>query len=140
MSSKGKGYRTFRRSGFEILVGKGADDNDSLTFDVAESVDFWLHVAGHSGSHVVIRNPDRVDAPPRDVLDHAARLAAWFSRARGIKGKVEVHFCRVADVRKSRGQPAGKVQLRRWESVRVYAREPPAAAESEGDSLVDYPR
>jgi predicted ribosome quality control (RQC) complex YloA/Tae2 family protein len=106
--------------GFEVLVGKGDADNDALTFRVAEPHDFWLHVAGPAGSHVVVRNPERLGALPRDVLEKAAALAAWHSKARGSRGKVEVHVCRVADVGKARGAPAGEVRLRRWESVRVY--------------------
>lgn len=131
MASKGKGYRVIPSGGYDILVGKGAADNDRLTFGVAAPRDFWLHVAGYSGSHVIIANPDDDDAPPRDVLEHAARLAAWFSKARGARGKIEVHVCRVADVRKPRRFPAGKVELRRWESIRVYVREAPEGAEAD---------
>jgi predicted ribosome quality control (RQC) complex YloA/Tae2 family protein len=69
---------------------------------------------------VVVRNPDRLAELPKDVLEQAAALAAWHSKARGSRGKVEVHVCRVADVAKARGAPAGEVRLRRWESVRVY--------------------
>jgi len=120
MASKGRGYRSVTVGGFEVLVGKGDADNDALTFRVAEPHDFWLHVAGPAGSHVVVRNPERLGALPRDVLEKAAALAAWHSKARGSRGKVEVHVCRVADVGKARGAPAGEVRLRRWESLRVY--------------------
>ena len=104
-------------------MGKGDAENDTLTFEVAEPQDFWLHVAGPAGSHVVVRNPDRIDELPRAVLEAAAALAARHSKARGSRGKVEVHVCRVADVSKPRGFDAGQVLLRRWQSVRVYARE-----------------
>jgi predicted ribosome quality control (RQC) complex YloA/Tae2 family protein len=117
LSSKGRPYRTFHCDGFEILVGKGERDNDHLTFDVAEPHDLWLHVADGAGSHVVVRNPDQVEVP-RTVLEVAAQAAAWFSKARGAP-KVEVHYCRVSEVRKPRGAPAGLVELRRWKSLRV---------------------
>ena len=123
MGSKGRGFRTFDLQGFEVLVGKGDTDNDALTFQIGEPHDFWLHVAGFSGSHVVVRNPDQVDDLPRAVLEEAAALAAWHSKARGSRGKVEVHVCRVADVSKPRGFDAGQVLLRRWKSVKVYPRE-----------------
>lgn len=109
--------------GFEILVGKGAADNDALTFRVAEARDLWLHVAGYSGSHVVVKNPQGLDSLPNEVLEKAATLAAWHSKARNAKGKVEVHICRVSDVSKPRGYPAGQVQLKRWSSIKVYPRE-----------------
>ncbi len=122
MGSKGRGYRVVEQDGFEILVGKGDLENDRLTFGIAEPRDFWLHVSGPAGSHVVVRNPG--DLPleelPRPVLERAAALAAWHSKARGSRGKVEVHVCRVADVRKPRGFAPGQVLLKRWDSVKVY--------------------
>jgi predicted ribosome quality control (RQC) complex YloA/Tae2 family protein len=121
MGSKGKGYRTETFLGFEILIGKGDADNDALTFGIGEPRDFWLHVSGPPGSHVIVRNPDDLDALPRPVLVRAAELAAWHSKARGAKGKVEVHVCRVADVSKPRGFDPGQVLLRRWDVVKVYA-------------------
>jgi predicted ribosome quality control (RQC) complex YloA/Tae2 family protein len=120
VASKGKGYRTFDVEGFEVLVGKGDGDNDHLTFGVAEPHDFWLHVSGPAGSHVVIRNPEKLDEAPRAVTERAAELAAWHSKARGARGKVEVHLCRVADVSKPRGFPPGQVLLRTWKAVKVY--------------------
>jgi len=122
VASKGRPYRRLEVEGFEVLVGKGDAENDRLTFDIAEPRDWWLHVAGHSGSHVVVRNPDDLDVLPRPVLERAAELAAWHSKGRGA-GKVEVHVCRVADVSKPRGAPAGTVRLRRWMSLRVYPRD-----------------
>lgn len=124
MGSKGRGFRAIECDGFEILVGRGDEENDRLTFGVAEPRDFWLHVAGPAGSHVVLRNPD--DLPleelPRPVVERAAQLAAWHSKARGARGKVEVHLCRVADVRKPKGFAPGQVLLKRWQAVRVYPR------------------
>ncbi len=131
MRSKGRPYRRLEVEGFEILVGKGDAENDRLTFEVAAPHDWWLHVAGYSGSHVVVRNPDDLAELPRPVLQRAAELAAWHSKARDA-GKVEVHVCRVADVSKPRGFEPGKVQLRRWQRVRVYPRDP-GADTPEGD-------
>ena len=130
MASKGKPHRSVTVDGFEILIGKGDDENDRLTFDVAAPEDVWLHVgAGTAGSHVVIRNPEKLDELPKDVVRRAAELAAWHSKARDA-GRVEVHVCRVADVSKRRGAPAGEVRLRRWDRVRVYPRPIDPAAES----------
>ena len=129
MGSRGRGYRAFDIEGFVVLVGKGDAENDRLTFEVAEPRDFWLHVAGPAGSHVVIRNPEDLPELPRPVLEAAAALAAWHSKARGSRGKVEVHVCRVADVSKPRGFAPGEVRLRKWESVKVYARDAPERVE-----------
>jgi len=131
VGSKGKGYRTVAFEGFEILVGKADADNDRLTFGIAEPRDFWLHVAGPAGSHVVVRNPFGLDELPRSVLQRAAELAAWHSKGRAARGKVEVHVCRVADVRKPKGFPPGQVLLKRWDAVKVYPKGLEEAQESQ---------
>jgi len=119
MSSKGKPYRRVVVDGFEVLIGKGDAENDVLTFEVAEPRDLWMHVGGGiAGSHVVVRVPeDNVDVP-RAVVERAAALSAWYSKARNAR-RVDVHVCRVADVSKRRGAPAGEVRLRNWKVVRV---------------------
>jgi predicted ribosome quality control (RQC) complex YloA/Tae2 family protein len=121
VGSKGRPYRTVEIDGFTVLVGKSDEDNDALTFEVAEPHDVWMHVAGYSGSHVVIRNPEQLPALPEPVLRRAAELAAWFSKGRAAK-RVEVHVCRAGDVSKPRGLPAGKVLLARWTRLRVEPR------------------
>jgi predicted ribosome quality control (RQC) complex YloA/Tae2 family protein len=128
LGSKGKPYRTLRLAGFEVLVGRGDEDNDHLTFAVAEPEDIWLHVAGGTaGSHVIVRNPERAEVPP-EVVEGAAAAAAWYSKARGST-TVEVHFCRAREVTKPRGAPAGMVQLAKWKSVRVRPALPEAGSE-----------
>jgi predicted ribosome quality control (RQC) complex YloA/Tae2 family protein len=118
MGSKGRPYRTILVEGWEVLVGRGDEDNDYLTFTVGEPRDLWLHVAGGTaGSHVVVRNPEGSEVP-REVVEKAAALAAWYSKSRGAP-RVEVHYCRVSDVSKPRGAPAGLVQLSKWKSVKV---------------------
>jgi predicted ribosome quality control (RQC) complex YloA/Tae2 family protein len=118
MASRGRPYRTLAFEGFEILVGRGEEENDHLTFQVAEPHELWLHVAGGTaGSHVVIRNPARVPVPPA-VVERAAQVAAWYSKARRA-ATVKVHVCKVSEVKKPRGAPAGMVELARWNSVKV---------------------
>jgi predicted ribosome quality control (RQC) complex YloA/Tae2 family protein len=118
MASKGRPYRRVLVEGFEVLIGRSAADNDALTFRVGKPNDGWLHVAGGTpGSHVIIKNPERLTMP-KSVIERAASFAAWYSKARG-GGSVEVHYCKVSDVRKPRGAPAGMVQLERYSRVRV---------------------
>ena len=123
MSSKGKGYRELELEGWQILVGKGASDNDRLSLEIAEPDDWWFHVADYSGSHVIVRCAPYAE-PPREVVRYAAAQAAWHSKARGAKGKVDVHQCLAKDVSKPRGFAAGKVLLRCWNSIKVYVKDP----------------
>lgn len=116
---KGAAFRSVVVDGFEVLIGKGDAENDQLTFKVADNTDFWMHVASVPGSHVVIRNPDKLSELPRNVLERAAELAAYHSKARD-GGKVEVHLARIADISKPRGFAPGKVILKKWTGIRVY--------------------
>ena len=59
-----------------VLVGRSARDRDTLTFKLASKNDFWLHVAGETGSHVVVRNPSGLTRLPRETLRSAATLSA----------------------------------------------------------------
>ena len=107
--------------GMTILVGKTARDNDILSLKLGRPYDIWMHVAGESGSHVVVLNDDRLARLPRDTQDLAAGLAAGYSKARG-GGNVTVHVATCADVSKQRGAPAGQVNLRRFSKVQVRPR------------------
>lgn len=104
--------------GFVVLVGKTAADNDLVTFKLGAAADFWFHVSGFSGSHVIVRNPDGLDRLPRTTMQFAAGLAAGYSKARNA-GKVVVHACQCRDVRKPRGVPDGTVTLTRFDTLRV---------------------
>ena len=49
-------YHTFRsKSGRQILVGKGASENDTLSTKIARGRDFWFHARDWAGAHVVLR-------------------------------------------------------------------------------------
>src|SRR5262245_17138847 len=111
-------FRTLKIDGREILVGKGARENDELTFDVAAPDDFWLHVADYSGSHVVVRNPGKDKDLDEAVLEKAAQLAAYFSQARN-SSKVEVHYTRKKHVTKPRRAKPGLVRLLEFKSMKV---------------------
>lgn len=104
--------------GWEILVGKTAEANDRLSLKVAHANDFWFHVAGMPGSHVVARHPDRPSQIPREIKRTAAGLAVFFSKAREA-GNTAVHWTQARYVSKPRGAAAGKVQLQRFQSLNV---------------------
>ena len=109
--------KVFRSSeGMQILVGKSSKGNDVLTLKVARNEDFWLHVAGYGGSHVVLRNPEKLPAAPKQSLLEAAQLAAYFSQARNAP-KVEVHYTQKKFVSKPKGAKPGLVCLKEYKSI-----------------------
>jgi predicted ribosome quality control (RQC) complex YloA/Tae2 family protein len=112
------GARTFKSSdGMEILVGKKAADNDQLTFRIARSLDLWLHAADYPGSHVVVRNPNRLEIPPQTLLE-AAELAAFYSDARS-QPKAAVNYTQKKFVNKPKGSAPGLVRLAFFKTILV---------------------
>ena len=101
----------FNASGARILVGRGAADNDALTFHVAKPHDLWLHAKGHAGAHVVVPLA-KGKACPAELLVDAAHLAAHFSDARD-EALVEVQHTPRRYLRKPRGSAPGLVVVDR---------------------------
>jgi predicted ribosome quality control (RQC) complex YloA/Tae2 family protein len=124
-----EGVRMFTSTdGASILVGRTDRANDRLTFKIAGPEDFWLHVQGHPGAHVVIRNPRRLPRPSAAALEEAAVLAGWYSAARS-EGQVDVHWTRRKYVRRARGAPTGTVKLKRFSILRVRPASPTTGEE-----------
>jgi predicted ribosome quality control (RQC) complex YloA/Tae2 family protein len=115
-------YRVFASAGggARILVGRGAEKNDALTFHVARPHDLWLHAKNRTGAHVVVPL-DKGASCPADVLVEAAHLAAHFSEARDER-VVEVQYTPRRFLRKPRGSAPGLVVVDR-EKVLVLRRE-----------------
>lgn len=105
--------------GMQILVGKTSKDNDTLTLKIARNDDFWLHVAGYAGSHVVLRNSQKLAKPTSQSLLEAAQLAAYFSQARNAP-KIEVHYTQKKFVSKPKGAKPGLVRLKEYKSISVH--------------------
>lgn len=117
-----RGARQYLSSdGFEILVGRTANDNDQLTFKIARPNDIWLHAADYGGSHVVVRNSTRKDIPHRTLIE-AAQLAAHFSQARK-NPKADVHYTERKFVSKIKGGKPGLVRLQRFKTLTVAPKE-----------------
>jgi len=93
--------------GFPILIGRSGEENDRLV-QGARPHDLWLHARGVPGAHVIIRTEGR--PVPREVLERAAELAAWHSRARGER-KVPISYTEARYVRKRKGASPGMVTL-----------------------------
>lgn len=99
-------------SEWHILAGKTAGDNDVLSLREGRSHEAWMHVADVPGSHVVVRHAaaeGNKAFPPRDVMQTAAGVAVFYSKARGQVATVHVTTC--GKVKKKAGAPAGEVFL-----------------------------
>jgi predicted ribosome quality control (RQC) complex YloA/Tae2 family protein len=105
-------FRTYAgHGGARILVGKGAAQNDVLSFKVARAQDLWLHARGVSGAHVVV--PLERDAEiPQELLLDAAHLALHHSDLKG-EPRGEVSYTSARFLKKPKGAARGAVTYTR---------------------------
>jgi predicted ribosome quality control (RQC) complex YloA/Tae2 family protein len=112
------------RDGFKVLAGKTDEDNEALSLRVARPNDYWFHVHGVPGSHIVLQGPEGVE-PDKAMLKVAASVAAYHSKARAA-GVVPVSCTRAQNVSKPRGSRVGTVQIRKETTLKVRPGLPPA--------------
>lgn len=100
-----------------VLVGRTDRDNDYLSLKVAKANDYWFHVRGMPGSHVVLQVPAG-EEPDRETLKRAAAIAAYHSKARE-GGVVPVSCTQARFVTKPHRAKSGTVQIRRETVLKV---------------------
>ena len=97
-----------------------------MSLRIARPQDWWFHVRGVPGSHVVLQAMSGGE-PSRALLEQAAAIAAYHSKARE-GGVVPVSCARARDVGKSPGSKLGTVEIRKETVMKVR----PAAPAAEG--------
>ncbi|MDR3012665.1 MAG: NFACT RNA binding domain-containing protein [Chitinispirillales bacterium] len=116
-------FKKYTIDGWEVYMGKTSRQNDELSIHFAKPSDLWLHVVGYAGSHVIIRRAKNVPYPPPNVIQKAAQIAVWFSKAKHTSF-AEVHVTEARFVRKRRKAPPGEVIAERCKTVRVEPKNP----------------
>lgn len=103
--------------GWDVLVGKTDVDNDFLSLKVAKPNDYWFHVHGMPGSHVLLRAKPEAE-PDKETLKQAAAIAAHHSKAKK-GGVVAVSYTRAQYVTKPKGAKPGTVHIRKESLLKV---------------------
>ncbi|NWF90774.1 MAG: fibronectin/fibrinogen-binding protein [Ignavibacteriaceae bacterium] len=93
-----------------VYVGKNSKNNDELTTGFARQNDFWFHARNVSGSHVVLRYDKSPDDIQKNILEKAASIAAFYSKAK-TSSLVPVSYTQKKYVIKRKGMPPGTVSL-----------------------------
>jgi len=110
-------FHEFECKGFKILVGRNAGANDQLTLKYSYKDDLWLHAKDVAGSHVLIKYQSGKNFP-KDVIEYAARLAAYNSKRKN-ESLCPVAYTLKKYVRKRKGDPPGAVVVEREEVILV---------------------
>ena len=111
-------FRKFIVDKFEVWVGKDSASNDLLTTKYASQNDLWFHVRGASGSHTILKVIGKNDVPGKEVIQAAAQIAAYYSKARKA-GNVPVAYCERKYVKKKKGFKEGTVVMEREKVIFV---------------------
>ena len=112
-------YRAFEAPHHvSFLVGKSPQENDALT-KASQANDYWFHVIGTTGSHVVIPFRTLPDRQINEVLKRQAGIyAIHFSKVRrGREG--EVYCTQRRYLRKKKGLPVGLWLIEKSETLWV---------------------
>nr|MEE4267737.1 NFACT RNA binding domain-containing protein [Candidatus Krumholzibacteria bacterium] len=110
-------WRYILPGGWVVLAGKNDQDNDQLSLKVAKANDYWFHVKGMPGSHVLLQVPAG-EEPDNTTIKEAAAVAAWHSKKREAK-QVAVSCTRARYVTKPRGAKPGTVEIRKEKVLKV---------------------
>ncbi len=101
-----KPMRFLTGGGYEVLAGKNNTQNDELTHKTAEKTDWFFHVKGAPGSHVIMFSSG--EEPDVSDFTEAAEIAAYYSSKRGADN-VDVDYTLVKNVKKPAGSKPGFV-------------------------------
>ena len=128
--------RYISSDGYEILAGRNNIQNEQLTFHTASRRDWWFHIKGLPGTHVILKTKPNEEMPSDNAVLEAASLAAFFSKVIILEEhmtsedskpgqlKAEVDYCPVSHVKKIPGAKPGMVIYEGYYSVLVEAKEP----------------
>ena len=103
--------------GYQVLAGKTDAENDFLSIKFSVPNDYWFHVRGMPGSHVILRVGEK-EEPAKDIIKQAAAVAAYHSKARS-GGVVPVSYTLAKYVTKPRGEKPGTVHIRKETVIKV---------------------
>ena len=103
--------------GFTVYIGKNNVQNDYLSLKFAHPNDLWFHTQNIHGSHILLRNPEKLEIPEH-VLSECAKLAKENSKAK-LSSNVPVDYCQAKFVKKSPGAKPGLVIYTHYKTMYV---------------------
>lgn len=114
------GYKFYEyqlEGGWQVYAGRTDEDNDYLSIKFARPNEWWFHVRGMPGSHVLLKAKEG-ESPNREVLRQAAAIAAFHSKAKS-GGTVAVSYTQAKYVTKPRGVKPGTVHIKKEKVIKV---------------------
>ncbi len=104
-----------------IIVGRSANENDTLLRRHMRGNDLWLHTRDYPGSYVFVKNIPGKSIPLEVLLD-AGALALYYSKARG-NGQADLYYTQVKYLRRPKEGKKGLVLPTNEKNLVVHADE-----------------
>ena len=105
-------------SGYEIFIGKNNKQNDYIVSKLSSPEDFWFHVHGDFGSHVLVKNKKKEETLPDEILLKASKLAAKYSERKN-DSKINVIYTKRKYLRKPPAANLGYVTYKNEKEITV---------------------
>jgi len=103
---------------FQIYIGKNNKQNDYIVSKLSSPEDFWFHVKGDFGSHVLVKSKTKTETLPNEILLKAAELAAKYSE-RQTDSKINVIYTKRKYLRKPPAANLGYVTYKNEQELTV---------------------
>ncbi len=94
-------------SGWTVLIGRSAKENDELLRSCVRGSDLWMHARDWPGSYVFVK-ARRDKSVPLEVLLDAGMLAMYYSKGRS-NGGGDLYYTFVKYLRRAKDGPKGLV-------------------------------
>lgn len=95
--------------GTKIGFGKNSNQNNELTFNLANKSDYFLHINKSHGPHIIIFNNN----PSDEIIQFACELALFLSKVQDG----DVIFTRVSNLKKT--STLGQVRMDKYETYHI---------------------
>lgn len=98
---------TFYSSNYKIIVGRTAQENDTLLRRYMQGNDFWFHSRDYPGAYIFVKYIHNKSIPLQVMLD-AGNLALFYSKGKA-SGKGDVYYTQVKYLKRIRSGRTGMV-------------------------------
>jgi len=103
---------------YQIFIGKNNKQNDYIVSKLAAPEDFWFHVHGDFGSHILVKPKYKTENLPDEILLQASQLAAKFSERKN-DSKINVIYTKRKYLRKPPAANLGYVTYKNEKEITV---------------------
>lgn len=109
-------------SGWTILIGRSAKENDELLRRHVRGSDLWLHARDWAGSYVFVK-AQKGKSVPLEILLDAGSLAIYYSKGRA-NGGGSLYYTQAKYLRRAKDGPLGLVIPTQEKNLSVKLSEP----------------